>query len=153
MRRIILVAMIVFGLAVLFLTFTKRSENQLEVKTYFQDARGLRAGAPVRLAGVEVGRVADVRARPELKAHPAEVVLHFQTPYTLEIPSDSVVSLNRDGILGETYAEVNVRHASGPPIGNRGTLKAQEDDPQHRGDGQDGSAAVGPARGGSSPAN
>ncbi len=46
MRRIILVAMIVFGLAVLFLTFTKRSENQLEVKTYFQDAVDLERELP-----------------------------------------------------------------------------------------------------------
>ena len=36
MRRIILVAMIVFGLAVIFLTFAKHTQHQLEVKTYFR---------------------------------------------------------------------------------------------------------------------
>lgn len=70
MRRVILVTVIVFGLAVLVAVFTKRSENRLEVRTYFQDARGVRAGAPVRVAGVEVGRVTDVRVRPELKGTP-----------------------------------------------------------------------------------
>ena len=128
MRCIILVAMIVFGLAVIFLTFAKHTQHQLQVTTYFRDAHGLRAEAPVQVAGVEVGRVTDVRVRPELKEHPAEVVLLFQTPYKLEIPSDSVVLLSRAGLLGETYAEVDVRSASGPSVGNQGVLKAQEEE-------------------------
>jgi len=114
MRKIILVAMIVFGLAVVFLTFAKHSQHQLQVKTYFGDARGLRVGALVRVAGVNVGRVADVHIRPELKERAAEVVLLIQTPYELTIPADSVVSLKRDGLLGEMYVEVDIRDASGP---------------------------------------
>lgn len=128
MRRIILVAMIVFGLAVIFLTFAKHTQHQLELKTYFRDARGLRAGAPLQVAGVDVGRVVEVRVRPDLKQHPAEVVLLFQTPYKLEIPADSVVLLSRAGLLGETYAEVDIHSASGPPVGNLGVLKAREEE-------------------------
>ncbi|MGH9539422.1 MAG: MlaD family protein [Terriglobales bacterium] len=127
MRKIILVAMIVFGLALVVLTFTKPSQHQLQVKTYFEDARGLRAGAPVRVAGVDVGNVADVRARPELKERAAEAVLFIQTSYELKTPSDSVVSLRRDGLLGEIYAAIDVRHASGPPVENQGVLKASEE--------------------------
>jgi phospholipid/cholesterol/gamma-HCH transport system substrate-binding protein len=149
MRRIILVAMTVLGLAVLLLTFTKRSGHQFEVKSCFQDARGLRVGAPVRVAGVEVGRVEAVRVRPELKEHAAEVVLHFQTPYKLEIPSDSVVSLNSDGLLGERYVEIDVRHASGRPVGSQAVLKAREEVEQPKGERQDGPAATAPAEDGS----
>jgi ABC-type transporter Mla subunit MlaD len=102
MRRIILVAILVFGLAVIFLTFAKHTQHQLDVKTHFRDAHGLRAGATVQVAGVDVGRIVEVRVRPDLKQHPAEVVLLFQTPYKLEIPEDSVVLVNRAGLLGET---------------------------------------------------
>jgi phospholipid/cholesterol/gamma-HCH transport system substrate-binding protein len=109
MWRIILVAMMVFGLALAFLTFAKHSQHQLQAKTYFGDAHGVRAGAPVRVAGVDVGRVADVHVRSELKEHAAEVVLLIQTPYELTIPADSVALLRRDGLLGETYAEVDIR--------------------------------------------
>ena len=56
MRKFILVAMIVFGLGVIFLLIKKQPQYQLEVSTYFQDAHGLRAGAPLRVAGVDVGR-------------------------------------------------------------------------------------------------
>jgi ABC-type transporter Mla subunit MlaD len=94
------------------------SQHQLQVKTYFGDARGLRTGAPVRVAGVDVGRV-DVHVRPELKTRAAEVILLIQTPYELKIPDDSVVSLRRGGLLGEMYAEVDIRHASGPPSESR----------------------------------
>ena len=128
MRRIILVAMIVFGLAVIFLTFAKHTQHQLELKTYFRDAHGLRAGAPVQVAGVDVGRIIEVRVRPDLKQQPAEVVLLLQTPYKLEIPSDSVVLLSHAGLLGETYAEVDIHSASGPPAGNLGVLKAREEE-------------------------
>jgi phospholipid/cholesterol/gamma-HCH transport system substrate-binding protein len=135
MRKIILVAMIVFGLAVVLLTLAKHSQRQLQIRTYFTDARGLRAGAPVRVAGVDVGRVADVHVRPELMERAAEVVLLLETPYELKIPDDSVVSLRRDGLLGEMYAEVDVRHASGPTVGNQGVLKAREEEarPQSKG--------------------
>jgi hypothetical protein len=72
--------------------------------------------------------VADVHVRSELKEHAAEVVLVIQTPYEL-----TVVSLRRDGLLGETFAEVDIRHASGPPIGTQGVLKAREEEaPQTR---------------------
>ncbi len=128
MRRIILVAMIVFSLAVIFLTFAKHTQHQLELKTYFRDAHGLRVGAPVQMAGVDVGRVIEVRVRPDLKQHPAEVVLLFQTPYKLEIPADSVVFLSRAGLLGETYAAVDIHSAAGPPVGNLGVLKAREEE-------------------------
>ena len=66
----------------------------------------------MQVAGVDVGRVIEVRVRPDLKEHAAEVVLLFQTPYELKIPEDSVVSLRRAGLLGETYAEVDMRSRS-----------------------------------------
>jgi len=88
MRRIILAAIIVLGLALVFLTVAKHSSHHLLLKTYFQDAHGLRAGAPVRVAGVDVGRVTEVRVRPELKEHAAEVRMSLQTPYELKIPED-----------------------------------------------------------------
>jgi len=40
--------------------------HTIEIKAYLQDANGLPAGAPVRLAGVDVGKVTSVRARPEM---------------------------------------------------------------------------------------
>ena len=129
MRRIILVGMIVFGLAVIVFFFAKQPQHHLLIKTYFQDAHGLRAAAPVRVAGVDVGRVTEVRVRPELKEHAAEVSMLLQTPYELKIPEDAIVSIATAGVLGETYAEIDLRGSSGAPAAEGGTL-SQESGPE-----------------------
>lgn len=41
---------------------------------YFQDAQENRAGAPARLAGVDVGKVSSVNAHPDLPKNPTGIV-------------------------------------------------------------------------------
>src|SRR5689334_19906944 len=96
----------------------RKTQHRIQIKTYFRDAKGLRAGAPVELAGVKVGEVESVRARPELKENPAEVVMNLQTDYALNIPADAVATLSTAGILGETFAAIDVANTSGAPIAN-----------------------------------
>jgi ABC-type transporter Mla subunit MlaD len=90
------------------------------VKAYFGSAMNLRVGADVRLAGVEIGHVQGVRARPELKEAPAEVVMLLPAN-GLNIPSDSTASLETAG--GRTYVDIDVRHTSGAPIGSNAVLR------------------------------
>ena len=115
------------GVAVLALLFVvlRPLGHKLVVKAYFTNAIGLRAGARVRLAGVDVGSVKTVRARPELKETPVEVVMVLNPQYDLNIPADSTVLLETAGVLGETFVEIDAAHASGPPIGANSVLKAQ----------------------------
>ncbi len=124
MRRAGLVAVViaVIAFAVLF-GYPRLFAHRIELRVYFQNAHGLRAGAPVRLAGVEVGTITSVRARPEMQAAPAEVTIRLRTPYELNIPNDSTVFLDTAGVLGETFAEINVLGASGAPVKNGGVLK------------------------------
>jgi phospholipid/cholesterol/gamma-HCH transport system substrate-binding protein len=75
----------------------KPFSDKMVVKAYFSDAMSLRAGAPVRLAGVDIGSVKSVRARPELKEAPAEVVMVLTPSYELKIPNDSTASLATGG--------------------------------------------------------
>jgi ABC-type transporter Mla subunit MlaD len=117
-------AIAVAGVAIV-LALARPSAHLLEIKCYFKDAQGLRAGAKVRLAGVEVGSVASVRVRPELRDHPAEVVMVLQTPYALNVPDDSVVTLETAGVLGDVFAQVNIQDATGPPLRSGGVLKTR----------------------------
>lgn len=124
MRRAGLIAVViaVIAFAVLF-GYPRLFVHRIELRVYFQNAHGLRTGAPVRLAGVEVGTITSVRARPEMQAAPAEVTMRLRTPYELNIPNDSVVSLDTAGVLGETFAEINILGASGAPVKNGEVLK------------------------------
>ena len=107
------------------LIFVLRPErHKLHLRCYFQDAAGLRANAPVRVAGVDVGTVTSVRVRPELRANPAEIEMLLQTSYPLQIPNDSIVNIGTLGLLGEQYADINIRGATGPPVQDGGTLKS-----------------------------
>jgi phospholipid/cholesterol/gamma-HCH transport system substrate-binding protein len=125
MRKMVLVVMIAVGVAAIFLAFGKRPGHGRELTAYFTDVRGLRTGAPIQLAGVEVGRVVRVHARPDLRDNPAEVLMALRTEYELSIPKDSVASVGTAGVLGETYVILDVHEATGPPVGDRGVLKSR----------------------------
>jgi phospholipid/cholesterol/gamma-HCH transport system substrate-binding protein len=99
--------------------------HRLTVKTYFANVDGLREGAPVRIAGVNIGTVKTVRVRPELGQEPVEVVMTLNPSYEIRIPNDSTVSIATAGVFGETYAEINAASASGPPIGPNAVLATQ----------------------------
>lgn len=118
---------LVIGLGVLllgaFLLVKKPIRHQTRVTAYFANAMSLRPGAPVRLAGVDIGSVESVRARPELKEAPAEVVMVLGPSYELNLPSDSTALLETDGLLGQTYVDIDVAHSSGAPIGSNAVLK------------------------------
>lgn len=121
--RVAGLAAVALAVLAVFLLARSSSSHEIVLKAYFADAMGLRSGAPVRLAGVDIGTVKTVRARPESKEAPAEVVMVLHPVYDLKIPSDSTASLATAGVLGPTYVEISVEQASGPPIGPDAVLK------------------------------
>lgn len=121
--RVAALAGVVFAALIAFLLARKPFGHKTIVRAYFSDAMNLRPGARVRLAGVDIGSVETVRARPELKEAPAEVVMVLSPSYDLKIPNDSTASLATAGILGETYVQIDVGRASGAPIGTDTVLK------------------------------
>jgi phospholipid/cholesterol/gamma-HCH transport system substrate-binding protein len=124
MRRLFLVAALI-GVGVVALLLVRSTGHKLTVKAYFTNASGLRDGANVRVAGVDVGSVKSVRARPELQQAPVEVVMVLNPRYEVRIPADSIVSLETEGVLGPTYVEIDTTGASGPPIATNVVLKTR----------------------------
>jgi phospholipid/cholesterol/gamma-HCH transport system substrate-binding protein len=119
--RLFAVIAVAVGLLVLFL-IGKPFGHKLVVKAYFTNAMALRSGAAVRMAGVDIGSVQAVRARPEMKEAPAEVVMVLTTSYDLQVPNDSTASVSTVGVLGQAYVAIDASHASGPPIATNGVL-------------------------------
>jgi phospholipid/cholesterol/gamma-HCH transport system substrate-binding protein len=82
--------------------------------TYFEDVQGLVAGAPVRLAGRDVGQVEFVTfgtlgdERP-----PVRVVLQLDQAVQDRIRSDSVASIGTIGLLGDKYVSISMGTAEG----------------------------------------
>jgi len=91
--------------ALLFLTLkvgsmnTVNNSDSYEVIARFENIGGLKIRAPVKSAGVVVGRVADVRFDNE--AYEAAVTLRLDKRYTF--PKDSSAAIMTSGLLGEQY--------------------------------------------------
>jgi phospholipid/cholesterol/gamma-HCH transport system substrate-binding protein len=99
---------------------------KIKLKSYFDNAGGLRVGAPVRLAGVDVGNVTGVRVVPDKPLTPVEIVMKVTTKYRSVMRTDSVTSLATAGVLGETYIDIDSSHAKGQPVNDGDTLATRE---------------------------
>src|SRR6201987_5724517 len=99
--------------------------TRITVKSYFDNAEGLRPGAPVRLSGVDIGNVthiAIIRGKP---LTPVEVTVKISTKYHDSLRRDSVTSLETAGVLGETYLDIDSSQAVGAPLQDGDTLPTQ----------------------------
>ena len=91
--------------ALLFLTLkvgsmnTVNNSDSYEVVARFENIGGLKTRAPVKSAGVVVGRVADVHFDNE--AYEAAVTLRLDKRYAF--PKDSSAAIMTSGLLGEQY--------------------------------------------------
>lgn len=97
------------------------------LKSYFDNAQGLRQGAPVRLSGVDVGNVTSIRIVPDKDKQqtPVEVTMKVSTKYSYAMRRDSVTSLETAGVLGETYLDIDSAQAIGGPVHDGDTLPTQ----------------------------
>jgi phospholipid/cholesterol/gamma-HCH transport system substrate-binding protein len=91
--------------------FSKR----IKLIAYFDNAEGLRVGAPVRLNGVDIGNVSKiliVRDR-DRQLTPVKIVMKVSTKYSFNLRRDTVTSLETAGVLGETFMDMDSSQAIG----------------------------------------
>lgn len=115
------VTVVVASVALITLIFLMNSTGgvftqKVRLRSYFDDASGLRQGAPVRLEGVDIGNVASVAVVPNRQLTPVEVVMKVNTKYLFNLRKDSATSLETAGVLGETYVQIDSRSAKGPVV-------------------------------------
>jgi len=105
--------------------------HKILLKSYFDNAGGLREGAPVRLQGVDIGNVTRIRviADPSHKLNPVEVTMKVNTKYHENLRKDSMTTLSTAGVLGETYLDIDSAQAKGPEI-HEGDVLATREAPQ-----------------------
>lgn len=111
------VAALVVGVAVMALTATAnqlRGDGEGAAARYIADfARvdGIHVGAPVRVAGVSVGRVTELMLDDRFRA-----VATLTFDRDVPLPDDSAAVIETDGIFGAKYVEIQ-------PGGSEETLK------------------------------
>jgi len=100
---------------------------RITLKCYFDNAQGLRPGAPVRLSGVDIGNVTRISivADKDKQQTPVLVVMKVSTKYGYGLRRDSTTSLETAGVLGETYLDIDSSQAVGGPVQDEDTLPTQ----------------------------
>jgi len=126
------ITVIVASLTLGFLLFLMSGTSgfftpRITLKSYFDNAQGLRAGAPVRLSGVDVGNVTKISIVPDKSKQqtPVEITMKVSTKYSYAIRRDSVTSLETAGVLGETFLDIDSLQALGPQARDGDTLPTQ----------------------------
>src|ERR1035437_5991688 len=98
--------------------------RKLVLRSYFENAAGLKDGAPVTLEGVTIGNVIHVRVVPDRNPTPVEVTMQVGHEYVPKLHVDSTTSIAQAGVLGDSYVDITSAHASGPQPANNAELLA-----------------------------
>ena len=100
--------------------------GHITIRSYFENAAGLKEGAPVNLEGYTVGSVTKIGIVPARKLTPVEVTFRIGAKYRDAVRTDSTSSLEIIGVLGDTVVDINSKIATGPPVENNAELKTSE---------------------------
>ena len=95
--------------------------TKIEYLARFDDASGLRAGSPVRIAGIDVGTVEDVAFRPDGQI---EVRFQVREDASAFVREGSQASIGSKGLLGDQLLEVSV--GQGDPLEHGAVVPANE---------------------------
>ena len=105
--KIGIVAAVALGLAVMLIIAVGGaagfSWQRYELKTKFADVKGLKSGAVVRVAGVEVGKVTEVT----LSGAEVEVLFQVKKGNEQRITTDSRASIGSLSLLGEPVIDIS----------------------------------------------
>lgn len=102
----VIVALILLIVMVFSIGNFKLFKSGYRVKAYFNYVGGVEIGAPVRLAGVKVGEVKDIKILHRQKSGETivEVIIWLQDDAVIR--KGAVAQINTLGLLGEKYIEI-----------------------------------------------
>jgi phospholipid/cholesterol/gamma-HCH transport system substrate-binding protein len=109
---------------------TKMFVNKGELLVVMTDVAGLKVGAPVWLAGVDVGLVTEIHFDNPQKTNQVSLHLEVDRSSLKKIGSDSIITIKTRGLMGEKYVDITPsgRYSETPPSVLHGTPVAKLDD-------------------------
>ena len=116
---------IVIALCIISLKVWNAVRPTLYLRGCFHESTGLKAGAVIRVAGVDAGKVRSVV--PAAAECPVDVELAL--PLTTEfrsLPQNATAQISTEGVLGPNYVEIELPKVPGPVITNHGTIRTVE---------------------------
>ncbi len=119
---------VIFAMAFLVVMVVKAGDYKLKpgytIRLVFNSVSGVEAGSPIRLAGVEVGEVRDIRViRDEAGETKVEVMAWISQGVNIE--EDAKLRVSTLGFLGDKYIEILPGSAGASIISAGGSLSGK----------------------------
>jgi phospholipid/cholesterol/gamma-HCH transport system substrate-binding protein len=83
-------------------------EDRYRLNASFADISGLRVGAVVRLAGIDVGEVTHIEFAEDVGERRVYVEFNMMESYRTRIREDSIASIQTEGVLGDKYIAISM---------------------------------------------
>ncbi len=101
------------------------------INVNFSFVNGVKVGAPVRFAGVDVGEVKKIKLEFVPQENRSNVCLMIWVRDVIKIPADSTVWVNTLGLLGEKYVEIIPGKDYAHPVKENGSMAGVDPLPIH----------------------
>jgi phospholipid/cholesterol/gamma-HCH transport system substrate-binding protein len=103
-------------------------ERRLFEKSYryrgaFENVDGLSVDAPVRLGGLDCGRVTSITFSPDLGDKRIQVQMEISSRFAERIRKDSVARVTNRGVLGDKAVDISLGNPDSPEVPNGGELQ------------------------------
>ncbi len=102
----VFIGLIILVVFILSIGGLKTWSSGYRINVNFGFVNGIKVGAPVRFAGVDVGEVKRVKLELVPEENRSIVCLEVWLRSNIRIPPDSTVWVNTLGLLGEKYVEI-----------------------------------------------
>ncbi len=128
----VLVGLLVLAVGIFYVTGSGAFGPKYRIKTFLPEVSGLATGAPVRLDGVEIGNVDQIKIVPREAGKPPdrmksiEVDMRLDKRFQVDVLTDSAASLVTEGLLGNRYVNIQ-RGYTGVPLKEGQTVPGTEE--------------------------
>jgi phospholipid/cholesterol/gamma-HCH transport system substrate-binding protein len=118
-------AMVILAVLIFLLTGNKSIfQRNEQLRTYMADAAGMTPSTPVRLNGILVGAVQNIRLSGSKDPKRAvEFTLAIQSKYMKDIPEDSTAAISAANLLGNKFIDIT-RGRSATPVKDGAELRS-----------------------------
>lgn len=109
---------------------TKMFVSKGAMRVVMNDVVGLKVGAPVWLAGVDVGLVTDILFADPKSSNEVSIDIEVDTEAMKKIGADSKITIKTRGLMGEKYVDIlpSLHYSDKPPALLQGSSVAKLDD-------------------------
>jgi phospholipid/cholesterol/gamma-HCH transport system substrate-binding protein len=117
-------ALLILGI---FLLGNKQAifKSTYNVKAYFDNVGGLREGAPVRMSGVDVGAVSEIKILGE-EVGKIEVSMRLLSDISKFIRIDTEAAVETEGLVGYRYVALYTKPSAAKIVEDGGTILSRE---------------------------